>query len=146
MSAWRWRSSVIVPHNSTTPLRTMTSMRATGAHASFASSVNSRVRMASSLAVVGISSRATPARPHQKFKPIGSSTLRSGLRPPEEIAFADHSDQTTVLVDHGQTADVPLQHDPDGLPYRGVRLDRYSGRRHHVLGFHGGPLFRFLET
>src|SRR6516164_4678149 len=61
MSAWRWRSSVIVPHNSTTPLRTMTSMRATGAHASFASSVNSRVRMASSLAVVGISSRATPA-------------------------------------------------------------------------------------
>jgi hypothetical protein len=31
-----------------------------------------------------------------------------------------------------------LQHDPHGLPYRGIRLDRYNGRRHHVLGFHGG--------
>jgi hypothetical protein len=87
-----------------------------------------------------------PARPDEILEPARPPALRSGLRPPQEIAFGHDSDERAFLVDHGQAADVPLQHDPDGLPNRSVRLDRYDGRRHHVLGFHGGPPFRVLES
>lgn len=46
----------------------------------------------------------------------------------KEIAFGDHSDQMTVLVDHRQSADPPLQHGPNGLEYCGIRLDRHDRR------------------
>jgi hypothetical protein len=86
------------------------------------------------------------ARPDEVLEPAPPPALRSGLCPPQKIAFGHDSDETAFLVDHGQAADVPLQHDADGLPYGGIRLDRYDGRRHYVLGFHGGPPFRFLES
>src|SRR5262245_1638118 len=60
-----------------------------------------------------------PARPDEVLEPARPPALRSGLRTPEEIALGHNSDETALLVDHGQAADVPLQHDPDGLPYRG---------------------------
>src|SRR5262249_62026996 len=84
-----------------------------------------------------------PAGPEAPRAPAGPRGLCPAPPPPKEIAFRYDSHEAAFLVGHGQAADVPLQHDPDRLPNRGVRLDRYDGRRHHVPGFHGGPPFLF---
>ena len=64
-----------------------------------------------------------PAGPHQVFQPARPPALGPGFGAPEKIAFRYDPDETTVLVDHGQTTDVPLQHDADGLQNGAVRRD-----------------------
>jgi hypothetical protein len=64
----------------------------------------------------------------------------------KEIAFGDHSDQMTVLVDHRQSADPPLQHGPNGLEYCGIRLDRHDRRGHYVLRLHDVCSFDIVQA
>ena len=82
-----------------------------------------------------------PAWPHQVFEPARPPALRPGFRPPEKVAFGYDSDQAAFLVDHGQPADMPLQHDANGLQDGAFRLDRYDRRCHYIPDFHGEAPF-----
>ena len=57
----------------------------------------------------------------------------------QEVAFGQHTDQFAVFVDHRQSTDVALKHQPGGLQYGRIRSDRNDVARHHIFGFHGGP-------
>src|SRR4051794_35123671 len=82
-----------------------------------------------------------PAGSHQVFQPARSPALGPGFGAPEKIAFRYDADELTAFFDHGQTADVPLQHDADGLQDGAVRRDRYHGGGHDVSDFHGDAPF-----
>jgi hypothetical protein len=82
-----------------------------------------------------------PARSHQVFEPAGPPALRPGFGPPEKITFRYDSDEAALLVDHGQTADMPPQHNANGLQDGAFRLDRYDRRCHYIPDFHSETPF-----
>jgi hypothetical protein len=80
----------------------------------------------------------------QEFEPAGATPLGSDFRPPQEIAFGDDPENAPVLIDDGQSAHTPLQHDADSLENGGIRLHRHDGRSHYVFGFHSGSPIALL--
>jgi hypothetical protein len=70
------------------------------------------------------------------FQPARPPALRSGFGPTQKIAFRHDTDEATFLVDHGQAADVPPQHDARGLRHGIVWPDRDNRRRHHISNLH----------
>jgi hypothetical protein len=75
-------------------------------------------------------------RTEKIFQPARPPALRSGFGPTQEIAFRHDADEATFPVDHGQPADVPLQHDARGLRHGIVRPHRDDRRRHHISSLH----------
>jgi hypothetical protein len=69
------------------------------------------------------------SRPEQEFDPAPALALGAGLGAAQKIAFGNDADQRSVVVDHRQTADPMLEHQPQRLEDRGVQRNG-----DHVLG------------
>src|SRR6266702_4299989 len=55
----------------------------------------------------------------------------------DEVSFRDDADELACVVDHGEAADVSLQHDVRRLKNIGVRGDRNDRPGHDLVGAHG---------
>ena len=69
--------------------------------------------------------------------PVAPARARVVLAP-DDVAFADHADRATGLVDHGCRADAALEQDAGDLAHRGFGRHGRDLPRHHVTGtLHG---------
>jgi hypothetical protein len=76
-----------------------------------------------------------PAR-HQQVEPARALPCRTELAAAQQIAFGQDADEPRLAVDHWQTADAVIKHQPEGLGEPG--LGRHGNRvaAHHLAGIH----------
>ena len=73
----------------------------------------------------------------QEFEPAAALALRADFAAADEVALGDNADRLARLVQHGQPADVMLQHQLGGLDQRRLRVDRDDMAGHDLMRSHG---------
>src|SRR5262249_46557846 len=72
----------------------------------------------------------------QEFEPARPLAFGAGLAAAQEIALRDHADQSALLIDDWETADVVQQHEPDGFEDARFGRDRNHAGGHDIADFH----------
>jgi len=73
----------------------------------------------------------------QERQPPITPCLPLRLGPRDEIAFADHADWRSILINDGNGADAILEKDLGDVLDRNIRAYRYDVGGHHIGSFHG---------